>query len=66
MRLIKCFETSDMPNDVATLANDILEGQDSAVFWVECEMPSEENVVAWFIKNGAKRGEKVLIERGTW
>jgi len=69
VKLIKCFETASMPEDLLLYLSDLLEGEDTVVYWVSKQEEWEDDEKAaydWFIANGAVDGEKVIIERGTW
>jgi len=72
MKLIKCFETKDMPSPVYEGIKDWLvlgADEDTQKMCVKRNDDDEEDnslIYNWFIEQGAEDGEWVIIERGEW
>lgn len=68
-RLVKCFDSADMPAQCERVILDLLNGQDCVNHWVNNDGDPDEADTAlynWFLEKGAVHGEQVIIAHGRW
>jgi len=73
MKLVKLFETPEMPDELCDVVADIFESElnrDLAMTYVvgyifdDCGDSGAQELDQWLIKQGAEKGEQVLIYHG--